>query len=143
MNSARVSWSRLLLSPPAARLFRLLSLHPAADITAAASASLLGVYPDKANRLMAELANTSLISEDRPGRYSFHDLIRAYAAEVATPAVGPQARSFARQMKKVQSVLGEHQDSVVADQWLGGVFYRQCTDFCAIRGAGAGAGARR
>jgi hypothetical protein len=31
---------------------------------------------------MSELANTSLLSEDRPGRYSFHDLIRAYAAEL-------------------------------------------------------------
>jgi DNA-binding SARP family transcriptional activator/Flp pilus assembly protein TadD len=76
------SWSYHHLSPQAGRLFRLLSLHPAADITAAASASLLGVYPDEANRLMAELANTSLLSEDRPGRYSFHDLIRAYAAEL-------------------------------------------------------------
>ena len=76
------SWSYHHLSPRACRLFRLLSLHPAADITAAASASLLGASPDEANRLMAELANTSLLSEDRPGRYSFHDLIRAYAAEL-------------------------------------------------------------
>jgi CHAD domain-containing protein len=37
-----------------------------------------------------------------------------YAAEAATPAVGPQARRFARQMKKVQSVLGDHQDAVLA-----------------------------
>jgi CHAD domain-containing protein len=39
-----------------------------------------------------------------------------YAAEAATPAVGPQARRFARQMKKVQSVLGDHQDTVLARQ---------------------------
>jgi DNA-binding SARP family transcriptional activator/tetratricopeptide (TPR) repeat protein len=76
------SWSYHHLSPRACRLFRLLSLHPADDITAAASASLLGASPEEANRLMAELANTSLLSEDRPGRYSFHDLIRAYAAEL-------------------------------------------------------------
>ena len=37
-----------------------------------------------------------------------------YAAEAATPAVGPQARRFARQMKKVQSALGDHQDAVLA-----------------------------
>jgi DNA-binding SARP family transcriptional activator len=76
------SWSYDHLSPQACRLFRLLSLHPAADITAAASASLLGVRPDEANRLIAELANTSLLTEYRPGRYSCHDLIRAYAAEL-------------------------------------------------------------
>jgi DNA-binding SARP family transcriptional activator len=76
------SWSYHHLSPQACRLFRLLALHPAADITAAASASLLGVPPDESNRLMAELTNTSLLTEYRPGRYSFHDLIRAYAAEL-------------------------------------------------------------
>jgi CHAD domain-containing protein len=39
-----------------------------------------------------------------------------YAAEAARPAIGPQARRFARQMKKVQSVLGDHQDTVLARQ---------------------------
>jgi CHAD domain-containing protein len=37
-----------------------------------------------------------------------------YAAEAATPAAGPQARRFAQQMKRVQSVLGDHQDAVLA-----------------------------
>ena len=32
-----------------------------------------------------------------------------YAAEAARPAIGQPARGFARQMKKVQSVLGDHQ----------------------------------
>jgi CHAD domain-containing protein len=39
-----------------------------------------------------------------------------YAAEAARPAIGPKARRFARQMKKVQSVLGDHQDTVLARQ---------------------------
>jgi CHAD domain-containing protein len=39
-----------------------------------------------------------------------------YAAEAATPVIGKQARRFARQLKKVQSVLGDHQDSVLARQ---------------------------
>ncbi len=39
-----------------------------------------------------------------------------YAAEAARPAIGPQAHRFARQMKKVQSVLGDHQDAVIARQ---------------------------
>jgi tetratricopeptide (TPR) repeat protein len=76
------SWSYDHLSAQACRLFRLLSLNPAADITTAASASLLGAPPDEANRLVAELTNTSLLTEYRPGRYSFHDLIRAYATEL-------------------------------------------------------------
>src|SRR6266567_1509138 len=39
-----------------------------------------------------------------------------YAAEAARPAAGRKARRFARQMKKVQSVLGDHQDAVLARQ---------------------------
>ena len=39
-----------------------------------------------------------------------------YAAEAATPAAGKQARRFARQMKRVQSVLGDHHDAVLARQ---------------------------
>jgi DNA-binding SARP family transcriptional activator len=77
------SWSYHQLSPQACRLFRMLSLQPAADITAAASASLLGVPPGAAGRLIAELTNTSLITEDRPGRYSLHELTRAYASELS------------------------------------------------------------
>ena len=37
-----------------------------------------------------------------------------YAAEAASPAAGQRARTFAKQMKKVQSVIGEHQDAVIA-----------------------------
>jgi CHAD domain-containing protein len=39
-----------------------------------------------------------------------------YAAEAARPAVGRKARVFAKQMKKVQSVIGDHQDTVIARQ---------------------------
>jgi CHAD domain-containing protein len=37
-----------------------------------------------------------------------------YAAEAASPALGKPARRFASRMKQVQSVLGEHQDAVLA-----------------------------
>jgi CHAD domain-containing protein len=37
-----------------------------------------------------------------------------YAAEAASPSSGKAARRFAKQMKKVQSALGEHQDAVLA-----------------------------
>jgi CHAD domain-containing protein len=39
-----------------------------------------------------------------------------YAAEAARPASGKPAHRFARQMKKVQSVVGDHQDTVIARQ---------------------------
>src|ERR1035441_5400024 len=37
-----------------------------------------------------------------------------YAAEAVRPAFGKQASRFARRMKKLQSVLGDHHDAVVA-----------------------------
>ncbi|TJZ55806.1 CYTH and CHAD domain-containing protein [Streptomyces piniterrae] len=37
-----------------------------------------------------------------------------YAAEAATPALGKPAKKFTRRTKKVQQLLGDHQDSVVA-----------------------------
>ncbi len=77
------SWSYQYLSPRACRLFRLLSLLRAADITVAASASLLGDTPETASRLTAELTSTALITEHQPGRYAFHELTRAYAAELS------------------------------------------------------------
>ena len=37
-----------------------------------------------------------------------------YAGEAVSPALGGDARRFTKQMKKIQSVLGDHQDAVVA-----------------------------
>ncbi|MFF5895984.1 CHAD domain-containing protein [Streptomyces argenteolus] len=41
-----------------------------------------------------------------------------YAADAAKPALGRPAKKFAGRMKSVQSVLGDHQDSVVAREAL-------------------------
>lgn len=77
------SWSYRALSADAARLFRLLGLHPGPDIAIAATASLAAVPPERARALLAELTRTHLLAEPVPGRYAFHDLLRAYAAEQA------------------------------------------------------------
>jgi DNA-binding SARP family transcriptional activator/tetratricopeptide (TPR) repeat protein len=77
------SWSYRALSPGAARLFRLLGLHPGPDLTVGAAASLAGIAPDQARAMLAELSRGHLLAEYRPGRYAFHDLLRAYATEQA------------------------------------------------------------
>ena len=41
-----------------------------------------------------------------------------YAAEAVEPAIGKPARRFAKRATALQDVLGEHQDAVVASQWL-------------------------
>jgi DNA-binding SARP family transcriptional activator len=77
------SWSLSQLSPDAAGLFRVLGLHPGAEITWPAAASMAGLPLPRARRLISELVNASLLTEQKPGRFTFHDLLRAYAAEQA------------------------------------------------------------
>ena len=77
------SWSYRQLAPAAARLFRLLGLHPGPDISVPAAASLAGLSEPAARRLLRDLARDCLITEHVPGRYACHDLLRAYAAAQA------------------------------------------------------------
>ena len=79
---AVLSWSYRALTPPAARLFRLLGRHPGPDTSVAAAASLAGLSPPAARALLTELTRASLINEHAPGRYMFHDLLGAYADEL-------------------------------------------------------------
>ncbi|MER5458472.1 BTAD domain-containing putative transcriptional regulator [Micromonospora sp. NPDC002389] len=76
------SWSYRGLSPSAARLFRLLALHPGPDYTLPAAASLAGLAVPKAGDVVDELLWSRLVTERRPGRYGTHDLIAAYAREL-------------------------------------------------------------
>ena len=78
--SSVFSWSYRSLRPDAARLFRLLGLHPGPDFTAPAAASLADQSLPEARRLLAALTGANLINEHQPGRYAFHDLLRTYAA---------------------------------------------------------------
>jgi tetratricopeptide (TPR) repeat protein/transcriptional regulator with XRE-family HTH domain len=75
------SWSVHHLSREAARMFRLLGIHPGSDISGPAAASLTGCDPAQARRDLGELARAHLITERAGGRYGLHDLLRAYAAE--------------------------------------------------------------
>jgi DNA-binding SARP family transcriptional activator/tetratricopeptide (TPR) repeat protein len=76
------SWSYNVLSAEAARVFRLMALNPGADLAAPAAASLAGIPPARARSLLAELTRAHLVTEPVPGRFSFHDLLRAYAREL-------------------------------------------------------------
>ncbi len=73
------SWSYRSLSTEAARLFRLLALHPGPDVSAGAAAALAG---EPVRRALNELTRASLLTEHAPGRYIAHDLLRAYATEL-------------------------------------------------------------
>ena len=89
------SWSCQTLSDHAATLFRLLGLHPGPDITTPAAASLAGLPSDQTRQLLTEFTHANLLLEHTPGRYSLHDLLRAYAAELAQSHDDEQQRHAA------------------------------------------------
>ena len=89
------SWSYTTLTPPAARLFRLLGLHPGPDTTAPAAGSLAGLPPAQVRRLLAELTRAGLLAETAPSRYGFHDLLRAYATHLTQTVDTDQERAVA------------------------------------------------
>lgn len=77
------SWSYHGLTPSAAGLFRLLAAHPGPEVTVAAAASLAAAPPEEVRAAVRELAAAHLLVEHLPGRYALHDLLRAYAGELA------------------------------------------------------------
>jgi len=109
------SWSYLRLSQPAARLFRLLGVHPGPDIGTRAAASLAGLPASKIRPVLAELAQSHLIAEPTPGRYACHDLLRAYATELASAEESPADREAA-----VRRLLGHYSHTAYhAEGFLG------------------------
>ncbi|MFI5912632.1 BTAD domain-containing putative transcriptional regulator [Dactylosporangium sp. NPDC051541] len=89
------SWSYRALSPAAAAVLRRMSLGPGPDLGIGAVASLAGVPGRQARTSLAELDRAGLVVEQRPGRYTFHDLLRAYATELVETADAEAGRAAA------------------------------------------------
>ncbi|MGI5180588.1 ATP-binding protein [Dactylosporangium sp. CA-152071] len=75
------AWSYRALPEPAARLFRLLGLHPGNEFGLPAAAALAGTTLPDARRQLDVLVGAHLLEQPAPGRYEFHDLLRAYAVD--------------------------------------------------------------
>lgn len=113
----------LLADPP---------LHKAAARPAGSAlpAAVVGDYERLADRIAAALSMDPGEGRD----LALHEARKAakrarYAAEAAAPALGKPARKLAKAVKAVQSLLGDHQDGVVAREALRGL---------AVQAAGAG-----
>lgn len=117
------SWSYQALSAPAAELFRLLGLHPGPVVTTLSAAALSGTDPARARALLGELERAHLVAEDAEDRYSIHDLLHAYAADLARgsaetePGAAAQARAVERLLDhflgsayRCDSLLDPHRD---------------------------------
>jgi len=84
------SWSYQTLARGQDRLFRLLGVHPGPDASTPAAASLAAAAPDEVRPLLVELTRAHLLVEHLPGRYTLHDLLRAYAADLAHTVDGEE-----------------------------------------------------
>jgi len=78
------SWSYSHLATDAARTFRLLGLHPGPDIDAYAAAALAAATLGQSRRVLDLLARAHMIEHGHEGRCGLHDLLRSYAAQVAS-----------------------------------------------------------
>jgi DNA-binding SARP family transcriptional activator len=108
------SWSYNALRPSAARLFRLLGLHAGPDIGLAGVASLIGVPAWQSRALLTELTSAHLLTSRDNRRFTFHDLLRAYARELAETHDPAEERRAA-----VQRVLDHYLHTAYrADQLL-------------------------
>ena len=89
------SWSYQNLPDEAARAFRLLGLHPGPDLDPYAAAALTHVSVEQAQHLLDLLARTHLIGPTDHDRYGMHDLLRAYATDLAAGEDSEQERRAA------------------------------------------------
>ncbi|NBE98585.1 MULTISPECIES: AfsR/SARP family transcriptional regulator [unclassified Nonomuraea] len=113
------SWSYRILDDDVARMFRMLATHRGPRIGVAAAASLAGVPVRAARTLLERLAGAHLVTEDAPGTYAFHDLMRAYAGELGDLHDPPEERTAARSRlhdhyvhtaEQAAELLDPHQD---------------------------------
>jgi tetratricopeptide (TPR) repeat protein len=88
--TAALDLSYQQLSADQQRAYRLIGLHPGTDLTAHAAAALLGTSRQKAERLIDHLLDAHLLQEPAPGRFRFHDLVRAHSI-ARTDADEPEA----------------------------------------------------
>src|SRR5690349_7365198 len=98
----------LMAEPP----FTPRAARPAADVLPAAARRSYRQVRRRMRRARCAHAG-------QPAHEALHEARKAakrarYAAEAMAPAIGKKARRFAKQMKAVESVLSDHQDTVIA-----------------------------
>jgi DNA-binding SARP family transcriptional activator/tetratricopeptide (TPR) repeat protein len=92
------SWSLRAVTPAAGQLFLLLGVHPGPDFAPPVAAALTGMPVRNARLVLNELSYAHLVAEYVPGRFSQHDLLRTYAAELAAEEDAELVRSATLRM---------------------------------------------
>jgi CHAD domain-containing protein len=106
-----------------ALLDRLIAASETVPVTSDADKPAADALPELVRRPWNHLKRAVEALDADPDDDALHQVrIRAkrarYAAEAAAPVVGKPARAFAKAVADLQTVLGDHQDAVVAEDWL-------------------------
>ncbi|WP_089158417.1 ATP-binding protein [Micromonospora sp. NBS 11-29] len=101
------------LSEPGRRLFRRLALAPGASVSVELAAVLADGSPTDTEDALDELLDLSLVQQRRDGRFTSHDLLRAYAGEELARAEDAPARAAAA--RRMRDWLLD--TTVVAGRW--------------------------
>ncbi|GAA4530772.1 ATP-binding protein [Amycolatopsis samaneae] len=89
------AWSYRALPEAAARLFRKLGWHPGPEFGIPAAAALADGQDGETRHLLDVLVGAHMLEQRAPGRYQFHDLLRAYANDQAVHQETPETRRAA------------------------------------------------
>jgi len=104
-------------------LDRLVVAARAPELRSEADEPARRVVPDLVGRPWRHLKKAVGQLPSEPSDHDLHQVrIRTkrarYAVEAAVPAVGGGAKKLAKALAGLQTVLGDHQDAVVAEEWL-------------------------
>ncbi|MGW7439133.1 AfsR/SARP family transcriptional regulator [Streptomyces sp. NPDC054849] len=84
-----------LLGAAEARLFRLLAVPEQEDADVADAAALAGLPHARAEEYLERMTGLGLLESPAPGRYRFHDLLRAFARARSAEEDGPREQAAA------------------------------------------------
>jgi len=89
------SWSYRSLTEEEGRALRLLGLHPGRDFDSVGAAALIGTVPTRATKLLDSLVRSHLVERTANKRYQMHDLLRVYAADLASQEESEESKEAA------------------------------------------------
>lgn len=84
------------LPAEAARMYRLLGLHPGPDFDVSLAAAAAGTNDDDGAETLDLLVGANLVHEEDNGRFGFHDLVRLHARSAAESTESPDVLDATR-----------------------------------------------
>lgn len=104
------------------RTYRLLGVHPGADVDPYATAALAGLTIGQARRQLDHLFNVHLLQELLPGRLTMHDLVRAHAVAAAGAEPEDTRRAATRRLLDYYRHAAAEAMDVARPLWRGDDF---------------------